>query len=84
MGEVNPTTRWFPFQADAFRGHGLSRFPCSCAKLVAKKIFAALSPGSSARAVPAGVAAFHFNQLESLGNLNFLYLNRKQVRFPLE
>ena len=84
MGEVNATTSWFPFQADAFRGHGLSRFPCSCARLVAKKIFATLSPGSSARAVPAGVAAFHFNQLESLSKLNFLYLNTKHVRFPVE
>jgi len=38
----------FRFQADAFRGHGLSR--------------RASSPvGSSAHAIPAGVAAFHYN-----------------------
>ena len=38
---------------------------------------AALSPGSSARAVPAGVAAFHFNQLENVGNISSIKIENK-------
>ena len=45
----------FPFQTDAFRGHGLS--------LLDEQ---ARPAGSSAHAIPAGVAAFHSNQ--SLGH----------------
>jgi len=55
--------RWFPLQADAFRGHGLSLLVhfahCGVSRLMG------LHYRSSHRrpfAIPAGVAAFHSNQ----------------------
>jgi len=42
---------WFPLHADAFRGHGFSLLD-EQARLA----------GSSAHAIPAGVAALHYNQ----------------------
>ncbi len=49
----------FPFQADAFRGHGFNLLEeLAVVATVAHRL--RLPAGLSARAVPAGVAAFHY------------------------